>query len=64
AGTPGLGKFLTFTLRGRPRAYGYFPDNSETEESLECAENAMNYVAGLLKQKKNKYPEVYKYLNK
>jgi len=43
---------------------GYLPDNSETEESLACAENAMNYVAGLLKQKRNKYPEVYKCLNK
>jgi len=42
---------------------GYLPDNSETEESLACAENAINYIAGLVKQKKNQYPDVYKYFN-
>ena len=42
---------------------GYFPNNSETKESLACAENAIKYIAGLVKQKKKQYPDVYSYLN-
>lgn len=53
-----------YQMRNRIIHGGYLPDNSETEESLVCAQNAINYIVGLVKQKKKRYPDVYKYLNK
>jgi hypothetical protein len=43
---------------------GYLPNNTETEKSLDSTENAIVYVSSLVKQKKKKYPDIYKYLNK